>query len=147
MQNEIGKKEILINIWIYSNFFPEFVRKIDTVQDKCARVALNDAEVFHKPLWKFGNTRVNVNWPLKLIPEFYIEPNNLNPLFMKEIFNCWQCIANDHCLCKSTVELTVCYYHVMLLSCRVGVSEWILHSVVTWMSRNSLLEIGAIFEV
>ena len=42
MQNEIGKKEILINIWIYSNVFPEFVRKIDTVRDKCVRVALND---------------------------------------------------------------------------------------------------------
>ena len=28
----------------------------------------------------------------------------------------------------------------MFLSCHVRVSEWIPHSIVAWMSRNSLLE-------
>ena len=53
----------------------------------------------------------HLNWH----PNFYTAPNNLNPLFTKEIFNCSpQCIAKHHCFCKSTVELTVCYYHVLI---------------------------------
>ena len=55
---------------------------------------------------------MNVNWPLKLTLEIYAAPNNLNYLFMKEIFNCLQCITNNHSLWKSTVELTVYYYDV-----------------------------------
>ena len=120
MQNEIGKKDILINIWIYSNFFPEFIRKIVAIQDKCVRVALNDCGNISwtatKPWQHTWMWIDHLNWH----PNFYTASNNLNPLFMKEIFNCSQCIANDHCLCKSTVELTLCYYHVMILSCHIG---------------------------
>ena len=55
---------------------------------------------------------MNVNGPLKLTLEIYTAPNNLNSLFMNEIFNCSQCITNNHTLLKPVVELTVCYYHV-----------------------------------
>ena len=45
---------------------------------------------------------------------------------------------------ESKTEMTVCYYHML---CHVQVSGWIYTLKFAWMSRNSLLQAGAISEV
>ena len=95
----MGKKEreAIINSFIYSNFnycplvwhfcLCKSANKIEQIQKRCLRIILNDNESDYEALLEKSNkTTMNVKRLRNLAIEIFKTINDLNPLFMKEIF-------------------------------------------------------------